>query len=122
MEPSKETIEGIRTKFPGRSLHLVEAQDEGASDVEHFIMTGSTRDEYKKFCDETAKAEGVKDPAEQLQVLRAAIERAAMAQIRWPDRQTVQELFDRAPAMVDGFAKHLHHHAGTNYEVRSKKL
>lgn len=120
-EPSPEKIAEIKAKFPDRSLHLVEAKA-GEDSVAFFVMTGPTRDEYKKFTDEAIKANDVKNESDKMAGLRGAIERAALAQIRWPDREECQKLFENKPAMVDGFAKELHEAAGSNVELRSRKL
>ena len=119
-EPSKEVIERLKAQFSDRSLHLVEIVDEGES--MHFVMTGPNKHEYKKFVDEVLGAKEKKTDAEMVDAVRSATERAALAQIRWPERAEVQDLFDRRPALVDSFRDEIHKAAGANAEVRSKKL
>lgn len=85
-------------------------------------MTGPSRDEYKKFTDEMIAARECKNESDKLSAIRGAIERAALAQIRWPDRESCQAMFNSRPAMMDGFADELHKAAGSNVELRSKKL
>lgn len=128
MQPSNEQISALKATFPDRSLHLVEAvvKDESSSttdEVAVFVMTGPSRDEYKKFADEVFAAKDMKgSESDRIVATRGAIERAALAQIRWPARDVVQKLFEHKPAMVDGFADELHKAAGSNVELRSKKL
>lgn len=118
--PSPEVIHELKAKFPERSLHLVEAVD--GETTHHFVMTGPSRDEHKKFTDEMLAAKDQKDEAAKIAALRAAIERAALAQIRWPARDDVQRLFDYKPEMLDGLADTLRQHAGAETEFRTKKL
>lgn len=120
MEPGQEVIDGLKAKFPNRSLHLVEAFD--GDESYHFVMTGPNREEYRKLTDELLSAKEAKDDRAKNDALRTAVERAALAMIRWPDRDVVQELFAAKPAMSANFAEELHKSAGSNFEVRSKKL
>jgi hypothetical protein len=121
MEPTPEKIAEIKAKYPDRALELIEAKD-GEDEIAHFVLTGPLREEYKKFSDEMLAAKDAKQESDKLASIRGAIERAALAQIRWPDRETVQALFNARPAMVDGFAEVLHKAAGSNVELRAKKL
>ncbi len=124
-EPSKEVIDKIKAQFPDRALRLVELVDaESGSDGESifFVMTGPNRDEYKKFVDEMLSAKDAKGDSERNERLTAAVEKAALAMIRWPDRAEVVELFRNRPALSSAFPKELHASAGANFEVRSKKL
>lgn len=119
-EPNKETIERVKSQHSDRSIHLTTATD--GDDVYHFIMTGPNRAEYKKFYDELLGAKEKKTDAEMVEAVHIAVERAALAQIRWPERAEVQGLFDRKPGLVENFRDELHRLAGANAEVHSKKL
>lgn len=119
-EPGKEVIERLKSQHADRSLHLVTIVEDG--DEIHFVMTGPTKLEYKKFTDEILGAKDKKNDAEMVDAVRTAVERAALAQIRWPDRSEVQAVFDRKPALVDSLRDEIHKAAGANAEVRSKKL
>lgn len=120
MEPSEDVIKEIKAKFPGRSIHLVEAID--GEDVHSFVMTGPTKADYQKYSDEMLSAGTAKTEPEKRDRARVAIERAALAQIRWPDREDVEALFIAKPGLSVNFAEEIHKLAGTNAEVRSKKL
>lgn len=121
MEPTKEKIEQIKAQFPDRVLYEVEAVD--ADDkIMTFVMTGPTRDEYKFFINKMIAAREMKDESDKLWAVRTAVENAAIAQIRWPDREEVKKAFDARPEMIDGFAAELQKAAGSNVELRSKKL
>ncbi len=119
-EPSKEVIDRIKAQFPDRALNLVELHD--GDESYHFVMTGPNKDEYKKYVSEMVAAREVKNDAEKNEKLTEAVERAALAMIRWPARDEVKALFESKPAMSSSFANHLHNMAGQNFEVRSKKL
>lgn len=121
MKPSQEKIEFIKSQFPDRALFLVEAVD-AEDEVMSFVMTGPTKDEYKFFVNKMIAAKDTKDEADRLWAIRTAVENAALAQIRWPEREDVKRAFDARPEMVDGFAAELQKAAGQNVELRSKKL
>lgn len=120
-EPSAEVIARLKEKYPDRSLHLVDVTH--GDDKHYFVMTGANHYEYKKFNDEILGARDTgKTEADKNDKLMAAVRTAAIAMIRWPDRPDVEKLFHDKPGMVAGFAEQIHEHAGTNSEVRSKKL
>lgn len=121
MEPSKEKIEQIKAQFPDRALFLVEAVDADER-VMTFVMTAPTREEHKFFVNRMIAARDTKDEADRLWAVRTAVENAAVAQIRWPERDEVKKAFDARPEMIDGFAAELQKAAGANVELRSKKL
>lgn len=135
MKPSQEKIDAIKAQFPDRELYVVEAivpardkdgnkifDTEDDECVMTFLMTGPTREEYKMFINKITIAGETKDKAERLWAIRAAVENAALAQIRWPDRAECQRAFDSRPEMVDGFSDELRKAAGSQIELRSKKL
>jgi len=119
-EPSADVISGLKSKFPNRALQLVEAVD--GDESYFFIMTGCNKDEYQKFNDDVMSAKDSKDDKSKAAAFRSAVERTAIAMIKWPDRETVEALFKEKPAMSMNFAEELHKAAGSNVEVRSKKL
>ena len=119
-EPPPEKIAELKEKFHDRELQRIEAID--GDEVQHvFIMTGPNRDEYRKFIEDMRRAGDAK-PEDKTTALRSAVENSALAQIRWPDRDTTKEIFSVRPAMVDGFAEKLHAAAGGTVELRAKKL
>lgn len=119
-EPSKDVIDRVKASHPDRSLRLVEAID--GEDTYFFIMTGAAREEYKKFTDEMLSGKDAKDDKQQIENIRGAIERAALAQIRHPDREECKRIFNFKPAMIQNFAEEIQRAAGANVEVRSKNL
>lgn len=121
MKPTDERLEQIKAEFPDRSLVEVEAVD-GEDHVMTFVMTGPTREEYKFFVNKMIAAREVKDEADRLWAIRLAVENAATAMIRWPDRDEVKKAFGRHPEMIDGFAAEIQKAAGSNIELRSRKL
>lgn len=128
-EPSSDQITALKDKYPNRSLHLVEMVDvEGKTatdddDVYCFVMTGPSKEEFKKYTDEIMSAkEKAKTEADKIDGINGAIERAALAMIRHPDRDEVKRLFDFKPLLAQGFAAEISKAAGDNFEVRSRKL
>lgn len=120
-EPSKDQIESLKSKHSDRSLHQVEIVD--GEDVYFFVITGPNEEEFKKFNDEMMDA-GEMKVAEKVKndAIRQSAKRAALAQIRWPDRAEANRIFDMKPDFVMDFPKELRRAAGSNTEVRSKKL
>ena len=125
MRPPDDKIEYLRTQFPDRALYEVDAvavdKDSGDDIVLTVVMTGPTRDEYRFYVNKMIAAKDVKDEGDRLWATRQAIENAALAQIRWPEREEVKRVFDSRPEMVDGFAAEIQRAAGANIELRSKK-
>lgn len=119
-EPSAEVIKKLKEQFSDRSLQQVEFGE--GDEAFCFVMTGPNAVEYKKFVDETVDASDAKSEKDKIEKVRAAAEKAAMAQIRWPDRDQVKQLFDRYPAMITKFVDVLQTAAGDSFEVRTKKL
>lgn len=123
MTPSDEKIAQIKSEFPDRPLFIVEAVDQ-EEQVMAFVMTAPTRDEYKFYTNKmlALKEDAKKDSADQLWAMRQVAENAALAQIRWPDRDTCKKAFDARPEMVDNFHAELRKAAGSLIEFRTKKL
>lgn len=119
-QPSEQEIQRIKAQLPERALRLVEFSNEDGELA--FVMSGPSKPEYQKFQDEVAAALDKKSEKEKSEAVRAATERAALAQIRWPDRATAQAEIEKRPAMVLKFADLLQDMAGDSFEVRSKKL
>ena len=126
MRPPDDKIEYLRTQFPDRALYEVDAvavdKDSGDDIVLTVVMTGPTRDEYRFFTNKLISATDIKDTGDKMWAIRLAVENAALAQIRWPEREEVKRVFDSRPEMVDGFAEKLREAAGSNVELRSRKL
>jgi hypothetical protein len=126
MQPTQEQIDFVKSQYPDRALYVVDAaipsKDGDDEDVLTVLMTGPTRDEYKMFVNKMMAAKDTKDEADKLWSIRTAIENAALGQIRWPDRDTVRAAFNARPEMIDGFAAELQKAAGSNIELRSKRL
>lgn len=121
MTPDKDKIEQIRAQFPDRALFAVDAVDDN-DELMTFVMTAPQRGEYKLFVEQMIKAREVKDEGDRLWKIREVVEAAALAQIRWPSREECQKAFMSRPEMVDGFAQELQKAAGSNVELRSRKL
>lgn len=118
--PSQDAIDRIKAQSQDRALRLVEFTNEDAELA--FVMTGPSRVEYQKYQEEVAAAIDKKGEKEKADAVRSATERAALAQIRWPERSEAQARFERFPAMVLKFVDVLHDMAGDSLEVRSKKI
>ena len=119
-EPTKDQIDRIKAQFPDRSLHLVEAVD--GEDVYSFVMTGPSETEYKKYSDEVLDGREAKNEKLQNEAIRKALYHAILAQVRHPEREEAKRIFAMRPAMIEQFAATLRESAGSNIEVRSKKL
>lgn len=122
-EPTAEQVRALKEQFPDRTLYLVETVDqvEGA-DVYFFVMTAPLEVEYKKFTDEMVACDARKGTSERIDAVRAAIRNAALAQIRYPDREEAKRVLAAKPHMLEKFAAELQKHAGAEVELRSKKL
>lgn len=123
-EPTKDQIDRIKAQYADRSLHLVEVADkEEGGDTYFFVMTGQTRDEHKKYVEEMLDGHETKGGDKMVvAAIRKAVETAALAMIRHPDREEAKRVFDLKPMMIEKFSEQLKSHAGSNVEVRSKKL
>lgn len=110
----KAAVERVRTAFPDREVEGIEF-DTGR-DVLFFVLTSPDRDEWKKYRGELKKAAGDSDAVE------SAIERCALAMIRYPERADVAKAFNRRPGLIVNFAAVLSKIAGVDYEAREKKL
>jgi hypothetical protein len=120
-DPPQDKLESIRSLFPGRALFLVEAMD-AEEQAMSFVMTAPERGEYRLFVEQIFKAREQKNDVDKIWATRAAVENAALAQIRWPSREECMEAFQKRPAMIDGFAEELQKAAGEQIEFRSKKF
>lgn len=118
--PNEETIKRLKAANPDRAFRLVEMSNEDGDIA--FVMTGPTRPEYTKYQEEISAGLEKKTEKEKADALRAATERAALAQIRWPERAVAAAEFDKHPAMILKFADLIHDMAGDSLEVRSKKI
>ena len=124
-EPSDKDIEAVRAKYPDRALAHVTAQGDaemGTDEAYHFIMTGPSRVELEKYQQEIEEAGKQKSLLEKNRATTEACERAMLAQIRWPDRPTVEQVFTRYPNMPLQFTETLIGMAGDSFKVRAKKL
>lgn len=122
-EPSPEIIKQLKEKHSDRSLHQLEKFDADDSDVKYtFLVTGPTRDELDMMDQELLKCESVADKHDYKVKIRNVAEKAAYAQIRWPEREEVKRIFGLHPEMSFSFVKDLRKFAGDSFETRSKKL
>lgn len=112
--PDQATVDKIKALYPDRDVVRIVMADPSGDFP--FLLTSPKREEWKKYRQEMVKA------GSDIEQVEAAIERAALAQIRWPDRQEVQALFDRKPGMVQNFAEEIAKLAGVHAESRVKKL
>lgn len=126
MKPTQEKIDQIKAQFPDREVYAVDAvavdQDKNEDYLTTFLMTGPLREEYKMYVNKVIASRDEKDDANRLWAQRMAVENAALAQIRWPDREEARKAFDGRQEMVDLFAEKLREMAGANVELRTKKL
>lgn len=124
--PTQDKIDFIKSQFPDRVLYEIQAvavdKNTGEDHVLTVLMTGPTRDEYKMYVNKVLAAQEIKDEADRIWQTRTAVENAALGQIRWPDREDVRQAFNARPEMIDGFAAELRKAAGSNVELRAKKL
>jgi hypothetical protein len=128
-EPTEEEIKAVKDKYPDRALvqldsYQVDKDDIAQADGETivFVFSGPSRPEYDRFTQEIEQARSVKGEAAKSTAIRDAIEKAVTAQIRWPARTEVQEIFAKYPALSVEFAEHLHRLAGASFRVREKHL
>ncbi len=119
-EPSQQDIDRLKAAHPNKSLHRLDIKVADEDLV--LVMTGPGKAEYEKFNLEISAAQEKKGDAEKGKALRDAVERAALAQIRWPDRQATVDLFERFPALALNLGEKLHDLAGATVEVVAKKL
>jgi len=118
-----EVVAQLKEKHSDRSLHQVDKYDPDDTSVSYtFVMTGPNRDELDKFEQEMLATDKVSDKHEKKSAIRTAIEKAALAQIRWPDRDEVKRIFGLHSEMVFSFATDLRHFAGDTFATRTKKL
>lgn len=118
-EPTPQQIETLKLQHPDRTLYQVEAVD--MEDTYFFVMTAPLEVEHKKYTDEIVACAG-KNQAEQISTIRAVVRNAALAQIRHPEREEAKRILSSRPEMIEKFANELRKHAGSEVELRSKKL
>jgi len=113
-DPTTAHMEPIKAQYPNRVVDSVEMKVGEKSF--HFILTSPTRDERKKYVQE------MKAAGQDIEKIEAAIEKAALAQIRWPDRPVVIEIFNNHSGLIQHFADELANLDGSGAEVRSKNF
>lgn len=116
MEPEQEKaiVDRVVAKFPDREVRAIEI--EAGKETLLFVLTAPDRDEWKKYRSEMRRADGDPDGIE------TAIERAALAQIRYPEREQAQAVFNRKPGIIASFAGVLADLVGVDSEAREKKF
>ena len=112
--PGDEIVQPIRDQHPSRAVAVVTLTVAGAD--HHFVMTSQNRIERKKYIADMKAAGSDSDKIE------SAIENASLAQIRWPDRPVVAQLFNDRPGIILHFAEEMAKLDGTGAEVRSKNF
>lgn len=120
-EPSKEVIDGLKVKHADRALKLMEVSEHDGESFS-FVYTGPSRVEYEKFVSDMEGVSKLKSDAEKTMAVREAMEKLSLQQIRWPDRQTVSEIFSKYPMLVLNTGAEISKATGDSFEVRSKKL
>lgn len=105
--------EQVVAKYPDRDVQAVVLKT-GETEW-FFVLTSPNRDEWRKYRTELSKA-GDDDIA-----IEGAVERAALAQIRFPERDEVKKIFDRKPGLILNFASVLSRLAGLSAETLEKK-
>ena len=113
-DEQRAIVDRIRAAFPDREVEGVEF--EGAREPLFFVLTSPDRDEWKKYRGDMKRAGGDTD------LLESAVEKCALAMIRWPERAEVVKQFNRRPGLIQGFAAALNRIAGVDLEAREKKL
>jgi hypothetical protein len=109
----KAAKEQVAAKYPDRDVQAV-ALVTGETEW-FFVLTSPNRDEWRKYRTEISKA-GDDDIA-----IEGAVERAALAQIRFPERDEVKKVFERKPGLILSFAALLSKLAGLSAEAVEKK-
>lgn len=111
-DDSLEALERVKREFPLKRVKRIVIDHDG--DMLPFVLTAPNRIEWKKYRTELEAAKGNTDKAE------FAIECAALAMIRWPEREVVREIFDNRPGIIQLFAEPLGQLAGIYAEVSAK--
>jgi hypothetical protein len=107
-----DVIATIKAQFPHRKVKVITIEDDGESLP--FLMTSPVREEWKMYRVKITAA------GQNIEAIEGAIESAALAQIRYPDRESVKAIFDARPGIVQSFAEELAKLAGAQVEVTSK--
>lgn len=115
MHPDEGTVSAIKSKFAPRPVHELNLETPGGESYT-FLMTGPNRLEWRKYRQEMSEAD------KNMEKVESAVERAALAQIRWPDREKVLEVFDLYPGIIQGLADKINEAAGFYAEAKTKKL
>lgn len=113
-QPEAGVIAKIKSDFPSREIARIVMT---AGEEEFiFVLTSPIREEWRKYRREITAA------ANDIEKIEDAIASAARAQIRWPARDEVKEVFERKPGIIQLFADELATLAGSHAEVVAKKL
>lgn len=110
--PDSSIIDPIKAQFPNRAVATVTMTVAGKDF--NFVMTSPNRDERKKYISE------MKAAGNGIEKIETAIEKAALAMIRWPARDVVTEIFNNHSGMIQHFADELAKLDGSGAEVHSK--
>ncbi len=126
-EPTQADIDKLKAAHADRSLKSMsllekDADGKGTGEEFTFIYTGPSKTEYEKYIGEMEAAGKLKTDLEKTLAVRDVMERLSLQQIRWPDRQTVSDIFQRYPMLVLNTGKEISNSTGDSFEVRSKKL
>ncbi len=113
--PDENAISAVKVKHSDRDVrHVSYTEDDG--EEYHFLMTGMNREEWRRYRQDQVAAGSDWDK------LESAIERAALSQVRWPDREEVKKLFNRKPGLIQLFSEELNRAAGAEAKAQQKKL
>lgn len=126
-EPTQADIERLKAAHPDRALKMMsllekDADGKGTGEEFCFVYTGPSRPEYEKYIGEMESAGKLKSDIEKTLAVRDCMERLSLQQIRWPDRQTVADIFAKYPMLVLNTGREISNATGDSFEVRSKKL
>lgn len=113
-EPDAGIIDPIKAANPHRAVAVVTMKVAGTD--HHFVMTSPNREERRKYIGE------MKSAGTDIEKIECAIEKAALAQIKWPEREQVKTLFEYHAGMIQNFADELAKLDGSGAEVRSKNF
>lgn len=111
--PADEEVDKIKAQWKDREVRELEMSDEYGD--YSFIVTSPSKAEWSKYVQEMTNAKGDFDLGVK------AIERLALAQVKWPERAHVMQLFEKRPGMIQNFAEPLSELAGTGVKATIKK-
>ncbi len=121
MEPTAEVIEKLKAAHPDRALKSMSLSEKDGDEF-CFVYTGPSRAEYEKYIGDMESITKLKSDSEKTLAVRDAMEKLSLQQIRWPDRQTVSDIFARYPMLAVTTGSEISKATGDSFEVRSKKL